>query len=589
MLRKNNMRQNRNSADRPTGGVKPALQTGPSQAGRTAPPEADGSPEQGSWIYQADRKDLISIIKRLPAGVAVLGSPFGNALHINDEIIATLGHSLCETPSTRDLHKKIIPAARDRREANKIWKEVVKAGGGILPESHTYLCKDGKIRSFEHRSIVLRKNLIVNMWIDVTQQVAAETELRESEARFRSFFEKSTDPFLLLDGDRVVNCNVAAQGLFRSSDKDHLMGKTMEELSPMCQTNDRPTSSMAGTLLKSAFRRGNLRTEWAVRTADGRDVPVELSTATIVLKGKTFLFMTLRDITPWKEAQTVLLHSKADLEDRVRERTTELTAANRRLLKEIEIRKTAERNMRGSREELRNLSEHLQNIREEERTRIAREIHDQLGQSLSAVTIDLTWLRERLPKRDSALKERVLSIERQISGTMESVREICRELRPPVFDDFGLPTAIKWYLRQFQNKTGIVCTAAIDEELPVHDKAITMVIFRIFQEAMTNILRHSEATRVQVTLKNSARSILLEVKDNGKGITTDQTANPMSLGILGIRERVRFWGGKSSFLGSPGKGTTVTVSIPINLKRTSPREGLERSAKTPAAKTRKET
>ncbi len=564
------MKKKRNGANGGSPDIRPKRPIALPQNTLTVPQETDLRPEQGSWLLNADRTDLISIIQRLPAGVAVLGSTFGNALYINDEIIATLGHSLVETPSTRSLFKKAIPDAKGRTGANKLWKKIVDAGGGTSP-AFKYLCKDGMFRDFEHRSVVLRKDMIVNLWIDVTQRETAVAELEESEARFRSFFEKSTDPFLLLNEDRVVNCNMAAQELFRSNHKEQLVGKTIEGLSPMRQPDGRPTSAKVGGLLKSAFRRGNLRTEWTVRTTDGNDIPVELSIATIILKGKALLFVVLRDITPWKEARDVLLHAKADLESKVRERTMELTAANRRLLKEIETRKTAERNMRASREQLRNLSEHLQRIREEERTRIAREVHDQLGQSLSAVTIDLTWLREKLPQQERALKEKVLGIERHISRTMESVREICRELRPPIFDDFGLPTAVRWYLREFQDKTGIQCTATIDEELTVCDKAITMVIFRIFQEAMTNILRHADATRVQATLKNSAKGIHLKVKDNGTGITADQATNPMSLGILGIRERVRFWGGKSSFSGSPGKGTAVTVSIPINRKNTSPR------------------
>jgi PAS domain S-box-containing protein len=438
---------------------------------------------------------------------------------------------------------------------------MVKSGGGSIIRE--YLCGDGKTRTFEHQTVVLRKDLIVNLWIDVTRREAAEAQVRESESRFRSFFENSSDPFLLFDGERVINCNRAAQQMFGCDDRGVMIGATMENLSPEKQPDGTVSSLKATSLFKTVLRRGSHRCEWAARRSDGKEVPIEVSFTTIALGGKTLLFAVLRDITTWKEAQHALLHAKADLENRVRERTSDLATANKRLLREIKARKRTEQETRKSREELRYLSEHLQRIREEERARIAREVHDQLGQALSAVTIDLACLRERLPGQDTSLKEEVREIEKRIGDTTESVREICRELRPPILDDFGLPTGIKWHLGEFRKKTGMDCTSSIDEEIPVHQKEISLVIFRIYQEAMINVLRHARATRVHVMLKIKKDHLVLVVKDNGKGISTEQITSPLSLGILGIRERVRFWGGKSLFTGSPGRGTTVRVSIPL--------------------------
>jgi PAS domain S-box-containing protein len=493
--------------------------------------------------------------------MAVLGSPFGNALYINRELLATLGYSLQDTPSTRAMLKKAMPDRKMRREAVRLWKQIVKSGGGS--EVHPYLCADGRVRTFEERAVVLRKDLIVNTWIDVTRREAAEALLRESELRFRSFFEKSTDPFLLLDGNRVINCNLAALKMFNRRNKEQIIGATIEDLSPLKQPDGFLSSKKVRTLLRVALKQGNHRFEWTVRRSNGKEIPVEVSIATITLGGERLLFVVLRDITLWKKAQNVLLHAKADLENRVRKRTSDLTEMNRRLLAEIQRRKKTEQEMRRSREELRYLSEHLQQMREEDKAYVAREVHDQLGQSLSALTIDLAWLKEKVPQEDGRLREQVQSIERQVSGTMQSVREICRELRPPVFDDFGLLIAIKWHLREFEKRTGIKCVAIMDEKIPTLEKGLALVILRTYQETMTNILRHAEATKVRVTLRTHAKNLVLRVKDNGKGIRRKQIEAPLSLGILGIRERVRFWGGKSFFTGSPGKGTTMTVSIPI--------------------------
>jgi len=521
----------------------------------------DTKPVQGSWIFDADKKDLISILDKLPCGVAVMGSPFGNVYYINDAIVSTLGYTLPDTPSTKAMLRQAIPDPKKRAQATKLWKQLVKSGGGTT--INQYICADGKVRTFENRSVILRKDLIVNMWIDVTRRETAEAQLRESESRFRAFFEKSTDPFLLLNGNSVISCNLAAQVMFNYQKKEQIIGATLEGLSPEKQPNGSLSSRKVQTLLAAAFREGNIRTEWTIQTSDEREIPVEFSMATIALRGEHLLFVVLRDITPWKEAQKVLIHAKSDLENRVRDRTADLISVNKQLLKEIKTRKKSEQETRRSREDLRYLSEHLQQIREKDRTYIAREVHDQLGQSLSALTIDLSRLRDRLPKKNHWLRKQVQEIERQISGTMQSVREICRELRPPVFDDFGLTAAIKWYLREFQKRTGISCSAEIDEEIPDHDKELDLVILRIFQEALTNTLRHAEATRVEVTLKSRSKKLELRIHDNGKGISAEQITNPLSLGILGIHERVRFRGGQSLFTGSPDNGTTMTVSIPI--------------------------
>jgi PAS domain S-box-containing protein len=535
---------------------------GNSRKGAKNEQEGCVKPERGSWIFNAAKSDLISVLDNLPVGVAVLGSPIGNALYINNQIVDTLGYTLTETPSTRSLMKKAIPDRKARSEAYKGWRQSVRSGSGE-PAARPYICGDGTVRSFEHRTVALRKDLIVNLWIDVTRREKAEAQLRESESRFRSFFENSSDPFVLFDGERVVSCNRAAQKMFGYEDRKRIIGATMEKLSPEKQPDGILSALRARSLFKAALKRGSNRFEWVVQRADGKETPVEASITTITLGGKTLLFAVLRDITTWKEARRALLYAKADLENRVRERTSDLATANKRLLREIKARKRTEQETRKSREELRYLSEHLQRIREEERARIAREVHDQLGQALSAVTIDLACLRERLPGQDAGLKEEVREIEKRIGDTTESVREICRELRPPILDDFGLPTAIKWHLGELRKKTGMDCTASIDEEIPVHQKEISLVIFRIYQEAMINVLRHARATRVHVMLKLNKNHLVLVVKDNGKGISAEQITSPLSLGILGIRERVRFWGGKSLFTGSPDKGTTVRVSIPL--------------------------
>jgi signal transduction histidine kinase len=288
---------------------------------------------------------------------------------------------------------------------------------------------------------------------------------------------------------------------------------------------------------------------------------------TTVLPDKTRVGMFI-DVTRREEAEKALREVNIDLENRVEKRTAELKEINKKLRREIRERRKAEKELEHSREELRFLSEYLQRARDEERLSIAREVHDELGQLLSVMKIDTSFLGQNVPKRSGHIKKQIESFERRIDGAIQAVRDICSRLRPSVLTHFGLSAAIEWYLEDLGKHTGINCISQIDVDVPVEETELSLVLFRILQESMTNILRHAEASEVNVSLTVKDDDIVLKVRDNGRGITTDQMMKPQSFGIIGIRERVRFWGGASTFEGVPDKGTTVTISIPI--KKTTP-------------------
>jgi PAS domain S-box-containing protein len=216
-----------------------------------------------------------------------------------------------------------------------------------------------------------------------------------------------------------------------------------------------------------------------------------------------------------------------------------------------------------SRDQLRNLSAHLLSVREEERRHIAREIHDELGVVLSTLRLDLSWLKNRLSKDNSPLVEKTEKMSDLVDETIGSVQKISSELRPGVLDHLGLSAAIEWQAEEFRNRTGIDCEVTIDEDIVLDQNRCTAV-FRIFQETLTNVIRHSKATRVKVNLRERKNALVLEVRDNGIGITQEQISNPKSFGIIGIRERAHFLGGEVNIDGIPDKGTTVTVTIPLN-------------------------
>ena len=232
--------------------------------------------------------------------------------------------------------------------------------------------------------------------------------------------------------------------------------------------------------------------------------------------------------------------------------------------RDITIRKKAEQELKNSREQLRNLSAHLQSVREKERMVIAREIHDELGQELTALKMDLVWLKNRLPGDQVAFHDKMKSMVELVDRTGETVQRISAELRPGLLDDLGLAAAIEWQTEEFQRRTGILCEVSLDPDDFIANQEISTAIFRIFQETLTNIVRHASASRVDVTLHDKDNEITLKVSDNGRGITEEQVFHPQSLGILGIRERVDLFSGTVSIIGSPNKGTTITVRIPYD-------------------------
>jgi two-component system, NarL family, sensor histidine kinase UhpB len=246
-------------------------------------------------------------------------------------------------------------------------------------------------------------------------------------------------------------------------------------------------------------------------------------------------------------------------------RLSRLVPAVHRALREAQERterRRAEEQLRQSHEQLRALSVYLQSVREEERTRIAREVHDELGQALTSCKLDLSWITHRLPRESRSLLQKARQLSDGLDATIGTVRRISSELRPGVLDHLGLAAALEWQANEFQNRTGIKCEVKAnvnDGSLP---QELNTAFFRIFQETLTNIIRHAGATQVSVVLKESDGRIILHVKDNGRGISPRDLSSG-SLGLLGMRERAALLGGDFKINRIPRTGGThVTVSIP---------------------------
>lgn len=359
---------------------------------------------------------------------------------------------------------------------------------------------------------------------DISERKKSEIELRNSESKFKMLFNNANDAVFVTQlsdeksyGDFIEVNEVACKKL----------GYTKEEflqLSPSAIVSQKHINDF-NLNLEKLLKEGHIIYDLVHRAKDKKLIPVEINSLLFFYNEKPTVLSISRDITERKQAEEKL------------RRTSKL---------------------------LRELAKHLQSVREEERTMIAREIHDELGQVLTALKIQVSLLANKLKDDQEPLKEKINSLLDMIDASVESVQKISAKLRPGILDELGIIAAIEWQTEEFEKLTNVKCSLVLPKEELTLDKDKSTAIFRIFQESLTNIARHSDATRVQISLFNFQSNIYLEVHDNGKGITQDQIKGFKSLGIHGMEERAIVFGGKVYIEGIAGKGTTVKVEIPFN-------------------------
>jgi PAS domain S-box-containing protein len=231
--------------------------------------------------------------------------------------------------------------------------------------------------------------------------------------------------------------------------------------------------------------------------------------------------------------------------------------------RDIKAQKKLEKELQRSHKLLEKLNQHLLEVRENERSQIALNLHDDLGQKLTAINLDIAWLKCRIGVQSKPVREKLEDMSLMIKESVESIREISSFLRPAILFDLGLVTAINYQLKNFEKQTGIKCIFNCDPQDIVLDESISIVIFRILQESLTNIARHSGATETVVALKRTGTNIMVMIKDNGIGIAKDKINSISSLGIAGIKERIKSIDGKIIIGSEKGTGTRIKIVIPV--------------------------
>jgi PAS domain S-box-containing protein len=458
-----------------------------------------------------------SLFEGVPVGL-YRTMPGGEILDANQALVEMLGYPDLESFLVANLaHMHVV------RDERKRWESLMEKDGIVRDFEARFRRKDGTVIWIRDTCRAVRNNDGQTLYHegaiqDITGRKRAEEALRESEERYRTLFEESRDVIYITTREgRFIDINKSGLELFGYT-KEEIMSLNVQDI--YVDPHDRPRFQQE---IECKGFVGDYEIKF--RKKDGTEID-SLVTA-IVQRANDGIILGYQGI-----------------------------------IRDITERKQAEEELRSSREQLRALSAHLQSIREEERALIAREIHDELGQELTGLKMDLSWLIKRLPGDQEILVKKTESMSKLVDNTIQSVRRISTKLRPGVLDDLGLTAAIEWQAQDFQNRTGIECEFNSNLREVDLDRDRSTTVFRILQETLTNVARHASATRVNICLKEEEATLVLIVEDNGRGITKSEIFDPKSFGLLGMRERALVFGGEVEIRGTAGRGTTVTLKIP---------------------------
>jgi PAS domain S-box-containing protein len=364
----------------------------------------------------------------------------------------------------------------------------------------------------------------VHLHQEIAEHKYTETMLAEREHYLQAMFDNMLEGVIVTDENGVIeSANPAALAIFGYRD-EQLLGKNVTLLMRDADRLSHAPSLRHYVAQDDANRPHSGPSEVIAQHANGKPFPISVALGKMSPGGQCKLIVILRDISEEVQAQR-------ELED--------------------------------SRQQLRDLAVHLQTVREEERTRIARDVHDELGQVLTALNMDIHWLSHRIPGELAEMQQKVLSMLPVINTAIESVQRITSELRPAMLDELGLDASIQWYLEEFQGRTGIDCelTMLADEAQISSDHAT--VVFRIMQETLTNVARHAMASRVSLDISLGDDHLEMRITDDGRGISPSAASADNAFGLLGMKERALAFGGRVDIEGASGEGTTVSLHLPL--------------------------
>jgi len=359
---------------------------------------------------------------------------------------------------------------------------------------------------------------------DLSEQSQVRQERRDEEARLSNIIQSAMDAIITVDEEQnIVLFNTAAERIFQCP-AQQAVGEPLDRFIP-----ERFRAVHRGHIERFSatgvtMRRMGDQTVLAGLRADGEEFPIEASISQVSVHGGRLFTVILRDITERQRAITQIEESH---------------------------------------QQLRELYEAMHQVREAERTRIARELHDELAQWLTALKMDASWIAGQLQGADARLSEKIESMKAVVDTTVAAVRRIASDLRPAMLDDLGLVPAVEHLLHQFSARTGVVVSLEANAEGMDFGEPLATAVYRMVQEALTNVARHAQATSVEVALHLENGSLHASVRDNGKGLSGSTGTDGKSFGLMGIRERAQTLGGAARIYSPANGGTVVEVAVPV--------------------------
>ncbi len=428
------------------------------------------------------------------------------------------GYTLSEIQAA-DKYSLVHPD--DREKDLEAFVELLKTPGQTMKRNHRFRHKEGHFIWLEGTYTNLLHDpdvkAIIYNYHEITDRILAEEKILLEKNLSESTINRLPGIFYLYD----------RKGRFFRWNKNFevVSGYTADEIAEMNPLDffDEDEKELLKSRIEMVFKTGTAEVQAHFFTKDKRKIPYYFNGSKVFLNNVDYLIGMGIDITDRVEA-----------ENKMKERT----------------------------EEIEKLTAHLHHVREEERTHIAREIHDELGQQLTGLKMDASWVCKRLSEENAVVHEKIRVMISLIDDTIKSVRRIASELRPGILDDLGLIAALEWYSQEFQSRTSILSTFSSELDNIELERSLAINIFRVYQETLTNVARHAEASRVHAVLDADESSIRLTIQDNGKGFDVEGVKSKKSLGLIGMRERALLFKGDLQIDSQSGSGTRVVLRIP---------------------------
>jgi len=456
-----------------------------------------------------------TLIDSLP-GVFYFYDETGKFIRWNKQFEKVTGYSSEEIAV---MHPAQFFQGADKEHIINRIKQVFDTGTGDAEACFT--TKDGREVPYYFKAVRMEydgKTCLLGTGFDMAEKRKAEENMKQSEQKYRLLFHSNPMPMwmLSLPDYKIIETNEATLRQY---------GYTREEFLALDVFKLRPPEDeeRLKQYTNRNFRGIHYAGIWRHQKKDGTIIYVDITTYDTHYEGNAVRLVLAIDVTE---------------------------------------QHLAEEKLKQSYESIRELTDHLHTVREEERMHIAREIHDELGQLLTVLKMDVAWLNKRLSPEPGPVKEKITDLLLLIDTTVKTVRRIASELRPSLLDDLGLIAAMEWHFEEFQKRSGIEGSSQLpDQEIPLPD-SLKIGLFRIFQESLTNVARHSGAKNVAVELLKNENRLILTIRDDGIGFDTGESKRK-TLGLVGMRERAEVMGGEYCIEGEPGRGTTVRVSVPL--------------------------